>query len=142
MLTSLIIDSITDQLSAVPAISVLFPWGITNEAPLKDEGTESIFPWLYVTKTEYWGKDNITKRAHISMSIVWSPEMVWWDIEDMFLIIDNELLPDVDWCLPIHQWGNASVTDIKNWSMTKAMRDDKESIVMRKNYDFTYITQN
>jgi hypothetical protein len=51
-------------------------------------------------------------------------------------------LPDIDGCLPIAQWGNTTVTHIEWWNMTKAMYDEKENIVKRKTYNFTYIIQN
>jgi hypothetical protein len=39
--------------------------------------------------------------------------MIADEIEDMFIAIDNEILPDIDGCLPIAQWGNTTVTHIE-----------------------------
>ncbi len=138
MLTNLKIYDITSKLESIPSLLAMFPWGITNEKPLG----ENLFPYLYATKFEYMERNNLTKRAHIELSIVWSPDTVSDELEDMFIVIDNHLLADVDGCLPIVQWWDTTVIDIAQWSMSKAMRDAKESIVIRKTYNFTYLTQN
>ncbi len=138
MITNLKIYDITNTLENIPAILDMLPGGITNEKPLG----ENQFPYMYVTKFEYMERNNLTKRAHIELSIIWASDAVSDEIEDMFIVIDNQLLADVDGCLPIVQWGNTTVIDIAQWSMSKAMRDTKESLVIRKTYNFTYLTQN
>jgi len=142
MITNLKIYDVSEALSNIPAIADMFPWGITNEKPLKRLNQVAVKPWMYVTKFEFWWDNNFTKRAHIEVSILWWPDMVADELEDMFIVIDNELLPDTDWCFQIKKLWNATITDIIQWSMSKAMRDAKENIIMRKTYDFIYITQN
>jgi len=137
MRTNLSVYDISETLSNIPVVSAMFPWGITNWKPLWDEQ----FPWLYVTKFELLEKLDLYKPAHIEMSITGDPRMVAKEIEDMFTVIDNSILWWVDWCLPIVLWGNTTVIAIKSWSMSTAMYDDKENIVMRKTYNFTYFTQ-
>jgi len=131
------IYDITNTLENIPTIISMFPWWITNEAPL----TAKVFPYMYVDKFEYWSKNGLTRRAHVDMSIVWSPEMVSDDIEVMFWVIDNEILTNIDWCSPISVRWNAVTTEITSGTTSKTMRDMKENIVIRKTYNFTYLTQ-
>ena len=141
MITNLQSYDIIDVLVNNAAINALVSWRITIEAPLEWKQQNEVYPWMYVTKFEYMAKNNITKRAHVEISIVWWPTATAREIEAMFIAIDNELLPSIDWCLPISVWGTTDVIDIEQWSMSKAMRDAKENIIIRKTYNFTYLTQ-
>lgn len=141
MITNLQSYDIADVLINNAVINALVSWRITIEKPLEWQQSFEVYPWLYVTKFEYFERNNLTKKAHIEISIVWDSRATTKEIETMFIAIDNEILPTIDWCLPIPERGATNVIDIAQGSMSKPFRDAKENLIIRKTYNFTYLTQ-
>lgn len=119
----------------IPAIASLFPWWIHWKEPLDD----SIFPYMYVYKRELTPKEDYSKDAHVVVSIVSDYNTVLPELEDMFNVIDNSILNNIDWCVPIKEWGTTIVNSIEQWALAVALKDAKENLILRKPYIFTYL---
>jgi len=137
-LTNLLLTDVADVLNNIPSIMSLFPWWLFVEPKLQSID----FKYAYLTKYEYWERNNLEKNANVELSIVGWPDATTKELEDMFLVVDNEILPNLDGCLPVKKWWNTTVKNIRQGSMGNAMRDQKWNLVIRKTYTFTYLIQN
>lgn len=118
----------------IPSINNSFE-GIKTEKPLYDATN----PLLYFTKMEYGDRMWLYKTAYIQMSIVAPESYTQYELEGLFDIISENILPDVDGCLPIEQWWDVTVTHIKEGMVIDIIRDKKSSVALRKTYRFTYL---
>jgi len=140
MITNLKIFDVVNTFRNNANINNLFPWWIFTEKPLREQRPK-VYPRCYITKVEYWYRNWITRKSHIEVSIVWNQTTVPDELDDMFMIIDKEIMPEVDWCIPIQKRNNVDVFNIDMWITRMPVRDEKWNIVMRKTYNFNYLIQ-
>ena len=138
MIVTLTWNDIVTVLRSIPAIVTALPWWIKYEKQLRETW---LFPYLFIEKIEMPTRHAFNKQAFVTFWIEWDSKTKSKDIELVFNTIDNAIMSDVDWCLPIQSRWDVVVSDIYPSYIQKPFRDTKQNITILKDYVFTYVIQ-
>ena len=127
-------EYVRDVLLGIPAVSSLLDRILVEKAL-----TEKEEPYLYISKVDLHERHWLYKKTNVTMSIVAGETYTETELAEIFDVIDDEICPSIDGCLPVIIWGNVTVIHIEQWSMYWVLRDVKWNAVLRKTYIFTYL---
>lgn len=116
-------------------MSLLVGW-LTAEKPYYETETPSCY--IEVSSLQM---DNISQRHIVTFTMVlWQ---TWNDKEFKEIVteIDNALLPQIDWCLPIKKVGDVDIVNISKWYSSQKFRySEKWNLNLKQDYYFDVTT--
>lgn len=131
-------NDIVNVMRGLPVVVSALPWGIKYEEEIRESGVR---PYMYVEKLEFPDRGAFNKDMIVTLTIVWDNQSIAAELEEIFQTIDNQILTNIDWCTPIRDWLSAEVSHIRQSYVSKPFRDDKNNLILSKDYVFTYIIQ-
>ena len=133
-------NDIVETLKTIPALVELLPWWIKNEKELRES---PLRPYMFIKKQEMpsSASNSFNREAFITISIVWTKDTVEDELSVIFEILEDSILWDIDWCIPITSRGSKEVSGIRQGYASEPTRDEKQNLILYRDYVFTYITQ-
>jgi len=136
--------NVVKALRWIPTLMDMLPWNIKNEKRLRndkeiDSGDRN--PYMFISKVDmpsyFWSR--FSKQALVTMTICWTRQNIESDFTLIFEELENSMMWDIEWCLPIQSRDGVEVSWIERWYWGKPTRDEKWNLVLARDYVFTYI---
>ena len=131
------INSLVLELRASSALMKLLHGWLTADKPYYEIDE---IPYCYVEENALPVSNIISRRHIVSFTIVLWKDGIDREFKTVLSMLDNTILPDTEWCLPIKKIGDVVVTNVSKWFATQKVRfTDKGNLAMRQDYYFDVV---